>query len=71
MSLLDGYSVYTGVSETWPDRGHPVLTLAAGENILASWATIVDCGDMTLTWLDNTVAFRQLDKAHRVRGGSL
>ncbi|KAK8121982.1 arginase family protein [Apiospora sp. TS-2023a] len=32
---------------------------------LLSWATIVDCGDVPLTWLDNNVALKQLDKAHR------
>ncbi|KAK8075186.1 agmatinase- variant [Apiospora hydei] len=36
--------------------------------ILQSWATVVDCGDVPLTWLDNNVALKQLDKAHRVRG---
>jgi agmatinase len=35
-------------------------------NPLASWATIVDCGDAHLTWLDNKVALQRLDKAHRV-----
>ncbi|KAK1782681.1 hypothetical protein QBC45DRAFT_401506 [Copromyces sp. CBS 386.78] len=39
------------------------------EDALHDWATIVDCGDATLTWLDNTVAFKQLDKAHRVISG--
>lgn len=33
------------------------------------WATIVDCGDVTLTWLDNNVAFKQLDKAHKIVSG--
>ncbi|KAK3500820.1 hypothetical protein B0T13DRAFT_397543 [Neurospora crassa] len=39
------------------------------EDALHEWATIVDCGDATLTWLDNTVAFKHLDKAHRVISG--
>ncbi len=30
------------------------------------WAKIVDCGDAPLTFLDNTVALKQLDKAHKV-----
>lgn len=30
------------------------------------WARVVDCGDVGLTWFDNVVALRQLDKAHRV-----
>lgn len=38
-----------------------------GENTLDSWAKIVDVGDVGLTWFDNTIALRQLDKAHRVR----
>ncbi|KAH8906118.1 arginase family protein [Coniochaeta sp. PMI_546] len=40
-----------------------------GENILDDWATIVDCGDAPLTWLDNNVAFKQLDKSHLVISG--
>jgi len=36
---------------------------------LADWATIVDCGDAPLTWLDNNIAFAQLDKAHLVVSG--
>ncbi|EGO51663.1 hypothetical protein NEUTE1DRAFT_52511 [Neurospora tetrasperma FGSC 2508] len=43
--------------------------LLADEDALHEWATIVDCGDATLTWLDNTVAFKHLDKAHRVISG--
>jgi hypothetical protein len=31
-----------------------------------SWAKIVDCGDAPLTFLDNTIALKQLDKAHKV-----
>ncbi|KAL4806208.1 arginase family-domain-containing protein [Aspergillus unguis] len=37
-----------------------------GENVFESWAKLVDCGDAPLTWLDNTVALRQLDLAHQV-----
>ncbi|KAI9375963.1 arginase family-domain-containing protein [Aspergillus egyptiacus] len=37
-----------------------------GENVLENWAKLVDCGDAPLTWLDNTVALKQLDLAHRV-----
>ncbi|KAI1638988.1 arginase [Biscogniauxia mediterranea] len=40
-----------------------------GRNPLLSWATVVDCGDVPLTWLDNNVALAQLDKAHRVVSG--
>ena len=38
-----------------------------GENSFLDWAKIVDCGDAPLTFLDNTVALRQLEKAHKVR----
>ncbi|KAF2427796.1 Arginase/deacetylase [Tothia fuscella] len=36
-----------------------------GENSFASWAKIVDCGDVPLTFLDNTFALKQLDEAHK------
>lgn len=36
------------------------------KNAFESWARIVDCGDVPVTWLDNTVALRQLDEAHRI-----
>ncbi|KAE8411590.1 arginase family-domain-containing protein [Aspergillus pseudocaelatus] len=37
-----------------------------GVNVFQSWAKMVDCGDAPLTWLDNTVALKQLDLAHKV-----
>ncbi|KAK8043613.1 agmatinase 1 [Apiospora rasikravindrae] len=46
--------------------GYSVYT---GRNTLQSWATVVDCGDVLLTWLDNNVALKQLDKAHKVVSG--
>ncbi|KAF2129336.1 Arginase/deacetylase [Dothidotthia symphoricarpi CBS 119687] len=46
-----------------PGTGWSVYT---GENVLLDWAKIVDCGDAPLTFLDNTVALKQLDKAHEV-----
>ncbi|KAH0842999.1 hypothetical protein AYO21_03287 [Fonsecaea monophora] len=39
------------------------------ENTFLSWARIVDCGDAPLTFLDNTAALQQLEKAHRVVSG--
>ncbi|KAL2802723.1 hypothetical protein BJX63DRAFT_425864 [Aspergillus granulosus] len=36
------------------------------ENVFESWAKLVDCGDAPLTWLDNTVALKQLDLVHKV-----
>ncbi|GKZ18283.1 hypothetical protein AbraIFM66951_000841 [Aspergillus brasiliensis] len=41
-------------------------SIYTGENPFASWAKLVDCGDAPLTWLDNTVALKQLDMAHKV-----
>ncbi|KLJ05998.1 agmatinase [Blastomyces silverae] len=46
-----------------PDGAWSIYT---GENAFKSWANIVDCGDVPLTFLDNTVALKQLDKAHKV-----
>ncbi|TLD29270.1 hypothetical protein PspLS_03634 [Pyricularia sp. CBS 133598] len=40
-----------------------------GKNLFASGASIVDCGDVALTWLDNNYALKQLEKAHRVVSG--
>ena len=31
-----------------------------------SWAKIVDCGDVPMIFLDNTVALKQLGEGHRV-----
>lgn len=39
------------------------------ENIFRSWAKVVDCGDAPLTFLDNTVALKQLGDAHKVVSG--
>ncbi|KAG6997848.1 agmatinase 1 [Physcia stellaris] len=36
------------------------------ENVFHDWARIIDCGDAPLTFLDNTVALKQLEKAHKV-----
>ncbi|KAH7395277.1 arginase family protein [Phaeosphaeria sp. MPI-PUGE-AT-0046c] len=46
-----------------PAAGWSIYT---GENVLKEWAKIVDCGDAPLTYLDNTLALKQLDKAHKV-----
>jgi agmatinase len=37
-----------------------------GKNAFTQGLKVVDCGDVPLTVLDNTVALKQLDKAHRV-----
>ncbi|KAL3452926.1 hypothetical protein BJX65DRAFT_157678 [Aspergillus insuetus] len=41
-------------------------SIYTGENVFESWAKLVDCGDAPLTWLDNTIALKQLDLAHKV-----
>ncbi|OAP60988.1 agmatinase [Fonsecaea erecta] len=41
------------------------------ENTFLGWARIVDCGDAPLTFLDNTVALQQLEKAHKVASGRI
>lgn len=38
-----------------------------GYNPFLQWAKAVDCGDAPLTFVDNTVAMKQLGKAHKVR----
>jgi len=49
-----------------PDFAWSVYT---GENTFKKWARIVDCGDAPLTHLDNTLALKQLGKAHQVISG--
>lgn len=39
------------------------------KNSFKSWARIVDCGDAPLTFLDNTVALKQLGSAHKKVSG--
>lgn len=57
--------VRTGSQRMFPGA----YSIYTGSSPLASWARVVDAGDVGLTWLDNTVALRQLDKAHRVVSG--
>lgn len=55
-------------------RGPHSWDLYSGRNAFEEWATIVDCGDAPLTFFDNTLALRQLVKAHKVsfpKGGFL
>jgi agmatinase len=40
-----------------------------GRNTFLEWARIVDCGDAPLTFLDNTVALKQLVQAHKTISG--
>ena len=69
-----GWSIYTG--EACSIVLLYVLSelnksLVIGENSFSSWATILDCGDAPLTFLDNTIALKQLEKAHRVRSAMI
>ncbi|WEW57327.1 agmatinase [Emydomyces testavorans] len=47
-------------------RAESAWNIYTGVNNFFSWAKIVDCGDAPLTFLDNTIALKQLDKAHKV-----
>jgi agmatinase len=38
-------------------------------NTFLGWARIIDCGDAPLTFLDNTVALKQLETAHKTISG--
>ncbi|RWA05514.1 hypothetical protein EKO27_g9587 [Xylaria grammica] len=44
-------------------------TPIVGKNALKSWANVVDCGDVPLTFLDNNYALAQLTKGHKVVSG--
>lgn len=44
-----------------PDFGYSIYT---GKNAFLQGLKVVDCGDVPMTVLDNTVALKQLDKAH-------
>lgn len=47
-------------------RGPHSWNVYSGRNSFQEWAKIVDCGDAPLTFVDNTVALKQLVKAHKV-----
>ncbi|TIC90814.1 putative agmatinase 1 [Colletotrichum higginsianum] len=47
-------------------KGPGEWSIYTGRNPLQDWATVVDCGDARLTWLDNTASLKRLDKAHTV-----
>lgn len=50
-------------------RGPHSWNVYSGRNSFEEWAKLVDCGDAPLTVMDNTVALKQLVKAHKVRNG--
>ncbi|KAM0276845.1 hypothetical protein ACHAQH_006321 [Verticillium albo-atrum] len=54
---------------TGSQRKGPEWSIYTGRNPLADWATIVDCGDAHLTWLDSRISLKRLDKAHQVVAG--
>lgn len=49
-------------------RGPHSWNIYSGRNSFEEWAKIVDCGDAPLTFVDNTMALKQLGKAHKVNG---
>ncbi|KAG9687316.1 Arginase/deacetylase, partial [Aureobasidium melanogenum] len=57
--------IRTGSRRIHPDAAWSIYN---GKNVFKDkdWATIVDCGDAPLTVLDNTVALKQLDMAHKI-----
>ncbi|KAK4443044.1 putative agmatinase 1 precursor [Podospora aff. communis PSN243] len=54
--------IRTGSSRIYARAAWNVYT---GENVFRSDARIVDCGDAPLTFLDNTVALKQIERAHK------
>ncbi|GAP85370.2 putative arginase family protein [Rosellinia necatrix] len=58
--------IRTGSQRQRGDFGWSAYT---GRNPLRSWATVMDCGDVPLTFLDNNYALAQLTKAHKVVSG--
>ncbi|KAM3516229.1 hypothetical protein MY11210_000251 [Beauveria gryllotalpidicola] len=45
------------------------LSVYTKRDAMRDWATIVDCGDAKMTWLDNRAALRTLEMAHRKISG--
>lgn len=45
------------------------LSVYTRRDALRDWATIVDCGDAKMTWLDNRYALKTLEQAHRKISG--
>ncbi|KAI0860098.1 arginase [Xylaria cubensis] len=58
--------IRAGSERKYADFAWSVYT---GENALKSWANVVDCGDVPLTFLDNNYALAQLTKGHKVVSG--
>jgi agmatinase len=69
-----GYSLYTGeivnARTTFKDLCHQSsFNPYQGRDPVRDWARVVDCSDAPLTFLDNRVALRTLDQAHRAVSG--
>ncbi|KAF2172950.1 hypothetical protein M409DRAFT_62594 [Zasmidium cellare ATCC 36951] len=55
-----------GSTRISPDFSYSVYTR---KNAFQQGLRAVDCGDVPLTFLDNTIALKQLDKAHKIISG--
>ncbi|GAW21242.1 hypothetical protein ANO14919_107600 [Xylariales sp. No.14919] len=58
--------IRTSSRRKYADCAYNIYT---GKNALKSWANVVDCGDVPLTFLDNNYALAQLTKGHKVVSG--
>ncbi|KAK7702357.1 hypothetical protein SLS64_009649 [Diaporthe eres] len=58
-----------GDEEVGRVRGPHSWNLYSGRNSFEEWAKIVDCGDAPLTFVDNTMALKQLGKAYKITTG--
>ncbi|KAM0670074.1 hypothetical protein ACQRIT_002586 [Beauveria bassiana] len=45
------------------------LSIYTKRDAMHDWATVVDCGDAKMTWLDNRAALRTLETAHKKISG--
>ncbi|KXX82333.1 putative agmatinase 1 [Madurella mycetomatis] len=53
-------------SGSWRIMPEAAWSVYTGENVFDNGARIVDCGDVPMTWLDNSVAFKQLERTHEI-----
>ncbi|KAK4194453.1 arginase family-domain-containing protein [Triangularia verruculosa] len=56
-------AIRSGSSRIYADAAWNLYT---GENVFKSNVKIIDCGDVPMTRLDNTVALKQLEKGHDI-----
>jgi agmatinase len=57
------HGIRQGSTRIAPQFAYNIYT---GKNAFLQGLKVVDCGDAPLTFLDNTIALKQLDKAHRM-----